>query len=85
LTVRAPRSSSPQYLTGERETCRRQHLRSDYRGRRPVYFVGYGHFRTAAWDVPVMNALGAIIIQNEIGPSAVIVPRGTGSREGPAR
>lgn len=74
--------SSPQYLTGERELVGGSIYAPTTAGRRPVYFVGYGHFGTAAGDVPVMNALGANIIQNEIGPSAVIVPRGTGSREG---
>ena len=38
------------------------------RTRRPVYFVGYGHFTQAKNDIPVFNDFGANTVQQEIGP-----------------
>jgi hypothetical protein len=40
--------------------------------RRPVFYVGYGHFREAQSDIPNFSALGANIIQSEIGPSSFV-------------
>lgn len=41
--------------------------------RRPVFFVGYGHFDQARRDIPVFNEWGVNTIQNEIGPSHAMV------------
>lgn len=40
------------------------------RERRPVFFVGYGHFPTVVRDLPKLPALGASIIQIECGPNS---------------
>jgi len=72
----------PKYLTSERRVEGGSIYANTTQGERPVYFVGYGHFGSASNDIPVMNNLGASIIQNEIGPSSVIVPRGQGSHAG---
>lgn len=72
----------PKYLTSARRAEGGSVYANTTQGERPVYFVGYGHFGSASNDIPVMNNLGASIIQNEIGPSSVIVPRGQGSHEG---
>ncbi len=74
--------NSPKYLTSTRRVEGGSIYANTTQGERPVYFVGYGHFGSASNDIPVMNNLGASIIQNEIGPSAVIVPRGQGSHAG---
>ena len=42
------------------------------RTRRPVYFVGYGHFTQAKNDIPVFNDFGANTVQQEIGPSDIM-------------
>ncbi len=73
---------TPKYLTSARRVEGSSLYANTTQGERPVYFVGYGHFGSASNDIPVMNSLGASIIQNEIGPSSVIVPRGQGSHEG---
>lgn len=44
---------------------------------RPTFFVGYGHFETARNDIPIFNEFGANAIQQEIGPSQVML-KGTG-------
>ncbi len=72
----------PKYLSSERRIDGGSITANTTQGERPVYFVGYGHFGSASNDIPVMNNLGASIIQNEIGPSSVIVPRGQGSHAG---
>ena len=72
----------PKYLTSERRVEGGSIYANTTQGERPFYFVGYGHFGSASNDIPVMNNLGASIIQNEIGPSSVIVPRGQGSHAG---
>ncbi len=74
--------NTPKYLTSARRVEGGSVYANTTQGERPFYFVGYGHFGSASNDIPVMNNLGASIIQNEIGPSAVIVPRGQGSHEG---
>jgi hypothetical protein len=74
--------NAPQYLTSERKVVGGSIYANTTQGERPVYFVGYGHFGTVANDIPVLNDLGASIIQNEIGPNSVIVPRGQGSHAG---
>ncbi|MES2459594.1 MAG: beta-galactosidase, partial [Armatimonadota bacterium] len=40
----------------------------------PYYFGGYGHFGSAARDIPVFPALGASLIQQERGPSSSLDP-----------
>jgi len=70
---------SPRYLTGKRKIEGGSIIAPTTAGDRPYYFIGYGHFGTAANDITVMNSLGASIIQNEMGPDSVIVPRGQGS------
>ena len=40
------------------------------RERRPVFFVGYGHYGTVVRDLPKLQALGANIIQIECGPNS---------------
>lgn len=52
-------------LTAETET-------DGTRERRPVYFVGYGHFTRARADIPLFNDFGANTIQQETGPSRII-------------
>ena len=46
---------------------------------RPVFFVGYGHFDTAANDMPLFNEIGANTIQTEIGPTDVMTFADDGS------
>lgn len=41
--------------------------------RRPVYFIGYGHFEEARNDIVNFQNFGANTIQNEIGPNEIIV------------
>ncbi len=36
---------------------------------RPLFFAGFGHFQDLVRDIPVMNRIGANLIQIEIGPS----------------
>jgi hypothetical protein len=42
---------------------------ADESGERPFFFYGYGHFGSVARDIPIMNSLGASLIQNEWGPN----------------
>jgi hypothetical protein len=42
---------------------------ADDSGERPFFFYGYGHFESVARDIPIMNSLGASLIQNEWGPN----------------
>lgn len=41
--------------------------------RRPVNFIGYGHFEDARADIPNFQKFGANTIQNEIGPNEIIM------------
>ncbi|MGD9495131.1 MAG: beta-galactosidase [Armatimonadota bacterium] len=52
--------------------------------RRPVFFVGMGHFGQARRDVDAMPDLGMNIIQIEFGPSSVLPTEDT-CEEGPIR
>lgn len=40
---------------------------------RPVFFVGYGHFSQSVKDMPLFNEIGINTIQNEIGPTDVML------------
>lgn len=40
--------------------------------RRPVHFLGYGHFEEARADIPNFQNFGVNNIQNEIGPNSII-------------
>ncbi|MBP3361732.1 MAG: beta-galactosidase [Clostridia bacterium] len=42
--------------------------------RKPMFFVGYGHWQQVRDDVTKFQTLGANIIQAEIGPNSVIFP-----------
>lgn len=41
---------------------------------RPLFFAGFGHFQDVIRDLPVMNRIGANLIQIEIGPSYLFQP-----------
>ncbi|MDY6068383.1 MAG: hypothetical protein SPI34_01480, partial [Opitutales bacterium] len=43
---------------------------------RPVIYAGFGHFEKALSDLPIMQAIGANIIQTEIGPNSVFLREG---------
>ena len=44
------------------------------RAERPLLFAGYGHFRDVARDLPVLDRIGANLIQIELGPSQFFLP-----------
>lgn len=44
--------------------------------KRPMYFIGFGHFGNAAKDIPIFRDLGYNVIQFEVGPSQVLRNRG---------
>ncbi len=44
--------------------------------KRPVYYVGFGHFGLAGNDMPLFPKLGYNAIQMEIGPDTFLRPRG---------
>ena len=46
---------------------------------KPVFFTGFGHFAQVVKDLPVLNQIGANIIQIEIGPSNVVTRGGDGT------
>ena len=46
---------------------------------KPVFFTGFGHFTQVVADLPVLNQIGANIIQIEIGPSNVVTRGGNGT------
>ena len=49
--------------------------------RRPIFFVGYGHFAQAKRDIPNFKKFGANVIQFEIGPrSTILPPRNSGEK-----
>ncbi|MBP3361733.1 MAG: beta-galactosidase [Clostridia bacterium] len=41
-------------------------------GKRPVFFVGYGHWNYAAENIPYFAQTGTNIIQTELGPAQVV-------------
>lgn len=82
LAGEAQPQQAPRYLNGARTARGPAIFAQTAWGERPCYFVGYGHFGQAAADIPILNSLGANIIQNEIGPNSVIVPLGQGSHNG---
>lgn len=43
---------------------------------RPVIYAGFGHFEKVLSDLPIMQAIGANIIQTEIGPNSVFLREG---------
>lgn len=40
--------------------------------KRPIFFIGYGHFEKARSKIPTFQDYGANTIQNEVGPTAII-------------
>lgn len=70
----------PKYITSEMEIDGKNvYAQTDNGGmieKRPVFFVGYGHFGQAKKDIPVFNEWGVNTIQNEIGPTHVMVRSG---------
>lgn len=68
--------SVPHYVTSDIETDGSALIaeteNDGVRERRPVYFVGYGHFTQVKNDIPVFNDFGVNTIQQEIGPSDVM-------------
>jgi hypothetical protein len=49
---------------------------SDEIVRRPVFLTGYGHFGQVKQDIPQFTGYGTNVIQIEIGPNSVIIPKG---------
>lgn len=70
--------SVPRYVTSDMDiegyTVTADTVNSEgVKERRPVYFIGYGHFEEARNDIPNFQSFGANTIQNEIGPNEVII------------
>ena len=72
----------PRYITGEERPSIQgksfiadtMETGKDQPSKSKVFFTGYGHFNQVRRDVPEFEALGANIIQIEIGPNSVIKP-----------
>jgi hypothetical protein len=68
----------PRYRTGRIEVVGRSFIAdtevpsTGLRERRPVFFTGYGHFGRVREHLPIMEELGANIIQIENGPSSTL-------------
>ncbi len=64
--------SVPQYQTSPIAIDGKNTMADTTLGRRPVFFVGYGHFDYAANDFPNFNRFGVNMTQQDIGPNRVI-------------
>lgn len=62
----------PQYQTSDITISRTSMIADTTWGKRPVFFVGYGHFDEAKNAFPVFSDIGANITQQEIGVWNVI-------------
>ncbi len=54
----------------------------EYKGiveRRPMFFIGYGHFERAREDMDIFPDMGYNFIQNEVGPYNVLYNTGSGT------
>lgn len=80
--AREPEFGDPVYVTGSKEDGGGIRIRGGSfvadavmpdgtRTRRPVFFVGYGHFGQVRADIERFPDLGANIVQVEFGPSSV--------------
>lgn len=68
-----PRPSKP-YLTSRAVIDGQSFLTTDADGeQRPTYFMGYGHFDGARWDMKNFPQIGANVVQLEIGPASAVL------------
>jgi len=64
--------SVPKYITSDIEIDGKNMIAGTTAGRRPVFFVGYGHFNEAYKAFDVFSDIGANITQQQIGPWDVV-------------
>jgi len=64
--------SSPIQIDGPSFIAQAVHSRTGEVERRPVFFVGYGHFGSVRRDIEVFPRYGANFIQIEFGPRSVL-------------